>query len=422
MSPNVKRYIALFSLSLGAAASYTLPYIKYIFYDAWVAGLGLPEGANESAGWLLTFHMIGCTILYIPGGYIADRFSPKKIIVASLVGTGLLNLWYSFDPTYETGRIIWFLLAFTVGFAYWSGMIKAVRMLGTPQEQGRMYGFYNAGEGVFSATCLGVATVAYGLSVVPLESLQYAVWVQAGFCFLAAVLTGFFFDENIAQANAEEEDKFQFRDVGKVLKNPWVWCVSIVVMCCYGAYTGQSYLTPYMTQVLQMSAVSGAVLGIIRTKGARFTGGPLGGILADRLGSSCKVIIGSNIAMIALLSLFFVLPNATEQAFLAVTLSLLVAVVNFMGYNIMFATVEEAHIPRYLTGTAVGIISILGYSPDGFINAIFGNWLDKYGESAPEAYHMIFLFLIAMCLVGSFFCFLIMRRHNRIMKEQAQTA
>ncbi len=420
MSPNVKRYIALFSLSMGAAASYTLPYIKYIFYDAWVAGLGLPEGANESAGWLLTFHMIGCTLLYIPGGYIADRFSPKKIIVVSLLGTGLLNLWYSFDPSYETGRIIWFLLAFTVGFAYWSGMIKAVRMLGTPEEQGRMYGWYNSGEGFFSASCLGVATVAYGLSQVPLDSLQYAVWVQGGFCVLAAVMTAIFFDESIAQQNATEEDTFQFRDVGKVLANPWVWCVSIVVMCCYGAYTGQSYLTPYMTQFLQMSAVAGAVLGIVRTKGARFVGGPIGGILADRIGSSCKVIIGSNVLMIIFLSLFFVIPNAAEATVLSVALSLVVAVANFAGYNIMFATVEEAHIPRYLTGTAVGIISILGYSPDGFINALFGNWLDRFGETSVEAYHYIFMFLIAMCVVGSFFCFLIMRRHQRFVREARQ--
>ncbi len=413
MNKNVVRYIALFALSMGAAASYTLPYIKYIFYDAWVAGLGLPEGANESAGWLLTFHMIGCTLLYIPGGYIADRFSPKKIIMLSLIGTGLLNIWYSFDPTYETGRIIWFLLAFTVGFAYWSGMIKAVRMLGTSEEQGKMYGWYNSGEGAFAAVVLGAATVAYGLSQVPLESLKYAVWVQAAFCFLAAALTGVFFQEScLSSGNAEDEcEKFHLKDVWKTVTNPWVWCVSIVVMCCYGAYTGQSYLTPYMTQVLKISATGGAILGIMRTKGARFLGGPVGGILADRIGSPCKVIIGSNILMIILLGSFFLLPMDESAAVLSIALSLLVAVVNFAGYNIMFATVEEAHIPRYLMGTAVGIISIMGYSPDGFINTLFGNWLDKYGDAG---HHYIFAFLIGMCVVGSFFCWLIMRRNQAI--------
>ena len=419
MNQNVKRYIALFVLSMGAAASYTLPYIKYIFYDAWVAGLGLPEGANESAGWLLTFHMIGCTLLYIPGGYIADRFSPKKIIVISLAGTGLLNLWYAMDPSYETSRIIWFLLAFTVGFAYWSGMIKAVRMLGTAKEQGKMYGWYNSGEGAFASIILGSATVAYGISLVPLESLKYAVYVQAGFCFLAAILTFLVFDEKSAITEEETEDeKFHLKDVLKVVKNPWVWCVSIVVMCCYGAYTGQSYLTPYMTQVLKVSATTGAFLGILRTKGARFIGGPIGGIIADRIGSPCKVIIGSNMLMIILLSLFFVLPMNEGAAFLSIALSLLVAVVNFAGYNIMFATIEEAHIPRYLTGTAVGIVSIMGYSPDGFINTVFGNWLDNYGDAW---HHYIFLTLIGMSVIGSFFCYLIMRRHQTIITNSAQS-
>ena len=421
MNHNVRRYIALFVLSMGAAASYTLPYIKYIFYDAWVAGLGLPDGANESAGWLLTFHMIGCVLLYIPGGYIADKFSPKKIIAISLLGTGLLNVWYAFDPSYEASRIIWFLLAFTVGFAYWSAMIKAVRMLGTPQEQGKMYGWYNAGEGAFASVILGAATVVFGITVLPLESLKNAVLVQAAFCFLASALTMMFFDETVTVNGGEEaeSEKFQLRDVMKVIKNPWVWCVSIVVMCCYGAYTGQSYLTPYMTQVLKISATMGAVMGILRTKGARFIGGPIGGILADRIGSPCKVIIASNLLMIGLLSLFFVLPMNEGAAFLSITLSLLVALVNFAGYNIMFATVEEAHIPRYLTGTAVGIISIMGYSPDGFLNTIFGNWLDNYGDAG---HHYIFMALIAMCVVGSFFCLLIMKRHQRILKEEATKA
>ena len=100
-----------------------------------------------------------------------------------------------------------------------------------------------------------------------------------------------------------------------------------------------------------------------------------------------------------------------SAAVLSIALSLLVAVVNFAGYNIMFATVEEAHIPRYLMGTAVGIISIMGYSPDGFINTLFGNWLDTYGDAG---HHYIFAFLIGMCVVGSFFCWLIMRRNQAI--------
>ncbi|MDR1124877.1 MAG: MFS transporter [Deltaproteobacteria bacterium] len=415
MSPNVKRYFALFALAMGSGASSTLPYIKFIFYDAWVEGLALPVAQHESAGILLTFHMIGCTLLYIPGGYIADKFSPKKILMVSLCGTALLNIWYSFDPSYSTGRIIWFLLAFTVGFAYWSSLIKAVRMLGTPQEQGKMFGWFNAGEGALSGTCLGIATWVFSLYVLSSAALQHAVWVQAGFCLLSALMILIFFDEEMCRKNAGNSDDeiFKLRDVGKVLSNPWVWCVAVVCMCCYGSYTGQSYLTPYMTQVLQVSATVGALLGILRTRVARFAGGGLGGIMADKLGSACKMIILSNLVVIALLGIFFLFPGISDSPILAISLSLIVAVTNFMGYAIMFAAMEEAHIPRYLTGTAVGIISILGYSPDGFINALFGHWLDIHGDGG---YTYIFGFLIAMCVVGSLACYLIMQRHKRLTK------
>lgn len=413
MNKNTMRYIALFCLSMGAAASYTLPYIKYIFYDAWVAGLGLSEGANESAGWLMTCYMVGCILLYIPGGYIADKFSPKNIIAASLVGTGLLNFWYAFDPSYETGRYIWFLLAFTTGFAYWAGSIKAVRMLGTAKEQGKMYGWFNAGEGAFATIILSVATFFYGISQLALVSLRYAVIAQGVCCFLAAVGTFLFFNEKIAvnTGEASEEDQFRLADVGKVLKNPWVWCVSVVIVCCYGAYTGQSYLTPYMTQVLHVSATMGAFLGIMRTKGARFIGGPIGGIIADRIGSPCKVIIGSNTLMIILFGIFFLMPHSADNVVLPIALSILVALVTFAGYNIMFASMEEAHIPRYLTGTAVGVVSIIGYTPDSFVNTIFGNWLDRYGDAG---HNYIFLALIGMCVIGSCAAFLIMRRNQLI--------
>lgn len=418
MSDNTRRYIALAVLSIGSAASYALVYIKYIFYDAWVGGLGLATNANESAGMLLTYYTIGNILLYIPGGYIADRFSPKIIIILSLCGTGILSLWYAFDPTYGSSRIIWLLLAFTTGFAFWAASIKAVRMLGTPQEQGRMYGWFNAGEGLFASIILGLATFFYGLSQLAAISLQYAVFAMAACSFLAALLTWIFLDEKLTcnSGDASEEEKFRAAHILTVLKNPWVWACSILIMCTYGAYTGQSYLTPYMTQVLGVSATTGALLGILRTKGARFVGGPIGGLIADRIGSPCKVIIGSNILMVIMLACFFVFPMH-ELPFMAIGLSLLIALVNFAGYNIMFATVEEAHIPRYVAGTAIGVISICGYAPDGIINTVFGYWLDAHGDLG---HIYIFAALIGMCVVSSFMCVLVMRHHQTVLKAQAQ--
>ena len=146
------------------------------------------------------------------------------------------------------------------------------------------------------------------------------------------------------------------------------------------------------------------------TAGAIVVGVPVGILTAVFLAKVCPRplyrVIEPTVGLLA------GIPSVVYGFFgVVVLVPLLVAVVNFAGYNIMFATVEEAHIPRYLMGTAVGIISIMGYSPDGFINTLFGNWLDTYGDAG---HHYIFAFLIGMCVVGSFFCWLIMRRNQAI--------
>ena len=43
-----------------------------------------------------------------------------------------------------------------------------------------------------------------------------------------------------------------------------------------------------------------------------------------------------------------------------------------------FAVLKEANVPFALTGTAVGLISVVGYSPDIFARPIMGYLLDTY--------------------------------------------
>ncbi len=47
---------------------------------------------NAQAGFLLSAYAIGCMVLYIPGGIVADKFSTKKMLVLSLFSTGVLGL------------------------------------------------------------------------------------------------------------------------------------------------------------------------------------------------------------------------------------------------------------------------------------------------------------------------------------------
>ena len=63
MKGSFRKYLTLIVLGAAGGAIYTLPYIKYVFYDAITNVLGI---SNAQSGFLLSMYAIGCVILYIP--------------------------------------------------------------------------------------------------------------------------------------------------------------------------------------------------------------------------------------------------------------------------------------------------------------------------------------------------------------------
>ncbi len=91
-------------------------------------------------------------ILYIPGGILADKISAKKALVISLAATSVLEYIYAFTmKSFAVSMMIWLALSLTTAFVFWSSLMKAVRIIGTEEEQGFMYGLYYACNGITNA-------------------------------------------------------------------------------------------------------------------------------------------------------------------------------------------------------------------------------------------------------------------------------
>lgn len=406
-----QKYFVLFALSLGYAASYMLPYIKYVFYDQLLAGINCN---NEQAGFLLSVYTMMAIVLYIPGGWIADKFKAKNVLVISLITTGILNFVFALSMNYTTALIVWVLLAFSTAFAFWSGIIKAIRLLGKAAEQGRLYGFFSAGVGAFSAIVSSLALYAYGIySANAVGGLKAVIVVQGAVCVLSGIITLFFYQESEDTAAQSDDDKFQTKDILTVLKHPMTWTISILVFCGHGIYTSTSYFNPYMTNVIGVTVVFSGALAIIRTHVLRLTCGPLGGILADKLQSPSKVLIFCFALMTAMLLIFMMMPHGTS-ATIIIGLQLLLAAVTFAAYSILYSCIEEVGIPRKFTGTTVAVASMIGYLPDMIYNPLFGSWLDKYENTG---YLYIFGFLAGSGIVA-IVCSLLIRNYGKMKKAK----
>ena len=63
-----------------------------------------------------------------------------------------------------------------------------------------------------------------------------------------------------------------------------------------------------------------------------------------------------------------------------------------------FSIMQEGRIPLLMTGTAVGVISVVGYTPDIFASPIIGYFLDKYPGILGHQY--VFTILVLFSVLG----------------------
>lgn len=411
MNAKVKKYLTVMTLGLAGGSIYFLPYIKYIFYDAQIASMGI---TNTQSGLLLTMYTIGNMILYIPGGIIADKVSPKKALVISLLSTAALVYIYAFTMNFQIAMVIWTALSFSTAFVFWSSLMKAVRIIGTEEEQGFMYGLYYACNGITAALTNTIALNVYKTAGGDVKTGFFrAVLVGGSMAVLAAVLLMFLMDGKKKEETVSDEPKFQMRDVGKLLKNPFVWIVSFTILCGYGFYTSISYFNPYLTEVMGVSPESSGFISIVRNYLLLLLA-PVGGLIADKLfHSTCKWLCTSFLALAVLFGAVLILPSDISP--IAASLyTLIPGAFAMMMYGVVFSTVSEAGIPRAMTGTVIGIASIIGYMPDSIYSVLFGKWLDTYGGAG---YNYIFGFLAASGVVGAVLAMLVYRNGKKAKKE-----
>ncbi len=389
---RMRKIISILALGVAGGSIYLIPYIRYIFYDWQIAAMGI---SNAQLGFLTTMYTIGNVILYIPGGIISDRLSTKRNILFSLLSTTALTLLYAFNiGSYSLALVVWLLFAVTTTFVFWTSLFKSIRLIADENEQGFMFGLYYMGNGLTGAAVNSIALRLTASGVTPTDKFQIAVLTYAAATFVGFLLVYFLIREK--KGAAVETEKFNFSQVGELLKNPVVWIFSAIVFTGYAVYSSTSYFTPYLTDVIGISPEDSGSLSIIR-QFIFYILSPVSGIIADKfIRSTSKWFMILFTILAALFVGVLMIPSSASVSFVSLY-SLLPGLFGLALYGIVFSVANEARIPARVMGTAVGIASIIGYMPDFFMATMFGNWLDTMGNSG---YNYIFMFLAGTCVVG----------------------
>ena len=188
-----------------------------------------------------------------------------------------------------------------------------------------------------------------------------------------------------------------------------IWCFSLIVFSGYAIYSSTSYFTPYLTSVVGLSVEESGAYSIVRSY-LFYLLSPFAGYLADRIfRSTSKLFLVLFSLLAVIIAGVMYLPDS--MSITAISLyTLLPGAFGLMLYGLVFSVVREAGIPITVAGTAIGVASIIGYTPDFFFSAMFGSWLDAHGNGG---YTMIFTFLVAVALLGAVMSLVIFKKSTR---------
>ena len=395
------KWVRFALLVMAGGTIYKLANLKDAFYVPMQEAMSL---SHTEIGTLLSVNSMVATALFIVGGYLADRFSTRILIPLGLVGTGTLGLFLSTFPGFGTLLLLFALLAVCSDCLVWPALLKSIRQLGGPKEQGRLFGLLEGGRGVvdtavaFSAlgifVLLGSGTGGFRAAIAFYAIINIAVGV------LLFLLLRNQTSEPTSENPAPKKHKAGLGEIWRAAKLPQLWWVSFTVFMVYVVYCGLTYFIPYLTYVYGLPVALVGAYGIINQYGLKILGGPIGGVLADKVfkGAS-RYIRLAFLCLIPVVAVLLILPADPSSQIPAMIVTLLFSLIVFTMRGVFWAPMDEVGIPEETSGTAFGIACLVGYAPGMFAFIVYGAILDA--NPGAGGYHIVFIVLAALALVGA---------------------
>ncbi|MBT8264735.1 MAG: MFS transporter [Muriicola sp.] len=396
------RFLTMLALVLSGEAIFFLPFILPRVFRPTM--LDVFDITNFELGTMFSAYGIVAMASYFLGGPLADRFAARNLMSSALVLTSIGGLFMATIPSIPVMIFVYAVWGLSTILLFWAALIRATREWGTNDTQGRAYGILDAGRGLSAAliSTVGLTLMSY---LLPAEvqtanieertsSFQFVILLFSGFTLIIAILVWYALPSGTVKG--EHNFKSDLSGVFRILKMPVIWLHAIIILCAYVGYKITDDFSLYAQDVMGYDEVNAAGVGTIALY-LRPVAAIIAGFLADRFLSS-RIIIFSFILLIVGSSALGSGLFESEGVLPFILMFLCVGSGVYALRVLYYAVMQEAGIPLALTGTAVGVISVVGYTPDIFLGPLMGWLLDS--SPGAEGHQHLFLVMTIFAFVG----------------------
>ena len=382
MQPKNK-VTSMFALIIAGEAIFLLPFIlmrvfKPVIRDAFLI-------SDAQIGEAQALYGLTAVVSYFFGGFIADKWEPKKLLSLSLFLTAIGGFWMALIPSIFTLKILYAFWGISTILLFWSSLIKATRHWGSKHNQGLSFGLLDGGRGFFAASIalFGASILTYffpekGLEITfsnKVETLQYVIGTITCIVFLLALLVWKVLPKDPIKFENGTAFQFDFKKAFSLMKKKKVIFHSLIIFCAYCSYKLTGVYGTYAKDVWNYSLEEATYFAVF-IQYLRPLAAISVGWIADKYIPSKIIVPSFSVLILASAILGFGFFN-TQPVFLSFTIFIFMALGTYSLRGLYFAIIEETKTPIQMTGTLVGIISVVGFTPDIFMSLFIGYMLGE---------------------------------------------
>lgn len=403
----LRRALFMFALIVAGEAVFALPFHLTRFFRPTV--LEVFSLTATQLGAAQGVYGILAMLAYFPGGLLADRFAARKLLAISLWTTALGGLYMARFPDYQGSLLLWGFFGITTILFFWAAMIRATRDWGGHDSQGRAFGLLDGGRGLLAALLASIGVLSFSIAfpegygqaslAQKEDALRLVIYGYTAVTAAAGVLAWYAIaDEDLRHHSSVTAPTAApvARHILRAMKIPAIWIQALIVVCAYVGYKGFDNYGLFAVQAYGLDEVEAARIITIGSW-MRPIAALGAGMVGDRFNATRTIAV--LFALLLATDLYFGIATPIPGAAWAMLSNTLLTCIAMFGIRgLYFALFEETKVPMAVTGTAAGIVSVIGFTPDIFVALVAGILIDNSPGLAGHQH--FFLFLAGFAFVG----------------------